>query len=367
MYITSFDIENFRNIEKMRIEPCDGVNVIYGENAQGKTNLIEAMWIMSGYKSFRGINDKEMLRFGQKAMHLKVEFGNKEYCDNEIKLDYAVRGGRKYNFNGSNISRRGDNMGNIYEVVFSPTHLNLIKQGPAERRKFLDTAISQLKVTYTRSMRIYNRSMKNRNALLIDAQYDTQKHDMLGIWEEQMAETAAYMAFHRMNYINKLNLLMKDIYKGISQGKEEIELRYVQAFGSGRNFCSKEDYIERFVVARKGDVNIGTTSCGIHKDDLEILINGKSARKYASQGQQRTAALAMKLAEAKIIEGYSGQSPILLLDDVMSELDPQRQDYVLNQIKDWQVFITCCDPTIADSLKEGRCFEIANGKIISVR
>ncbi len=364
MYITAFEIENFRNIEQMKMYPSENVNVIYGENAQGKTNVLEAIWTMTGCKSFRNAKDSETVAFNNPKAVLDMKYikdGEKKNLKTEIIQS------RSYSLNGIKLDSRAEIIGEIKQVVFSPNHLNLIKQGPSERRKFLDTAIGQLKPNYKRAMRLFNHLMKQRNAIIVEAQDDPIKHEMLCILEEEMAEAGAYIVETRMAYIQELKIFLQEIYTEIAPEGETIDLKYVQPFGSGRNFTTKKEFVERLIVARKGDVNYIATSVGPHRDDMEILISDKSSKKFASQGQQKTAALALKLAEASMIEKFSDDVPIILLDDVTSELDIKRQDYILNQLENRQVFISCCDPNVAKNFTKGRFFEIEKGKIISAR
>ncbi|MDD6021604.1 MAG: DNA replication/repair protein RecF [Acutalibacteraceae bacterium] len=359
MKLTQLNIENFRNIEKMNIEPCDKVNVIFGENAQGKTNILEAIWLFTGCRSFRGTKDKELITFDKDRAELSVGFfseGREQYMN--ITIDEK----RKISKNGIAYPSCAKAVGEFICVVFSPAHLSLIKQGPAERRKFADIAISQLKPNYALLLTEYNRAVRQRNFLLRDAAFHSEIYDTLDIWEDRIAHYASKIAKYRLSYIDKLREEVTGIYRGISSNKEEIELEYVQSEDK-KNFTSKEEYRERLKKARKEDMASGSTSVGIHRDDIEIKINGVSVRKFGSQGQQRSVALALKLGEAGVIKSVTGEQPVALLDDVMSELDISRQDYILNRIRDWQVFITCCDPNTIKHLKEGKSFEIEKGRI----
>ena len=210
----------------------------------------------------------------------------------------------------------------------------------------------------------YNRAVKQRNILLKDAAYHSEIYDMLEIWEDRIAHYAAKIATYRLSYLEKLKKEVCEIYSGISSEKEQIELEYIQG-DKNENFSTKEKYLEILKLSRKDDIISGSTSVGVHRDDIEIKIDGVSARKFGSQGQQRSAALALKLGEASVIKSVTGEQPVALLDDVMSELDISRQDYILNHIKNWQVFITCCDPNTIKHLKEGKSFEIEKGRLIS--
>lgn len=360
MIINGLEIENFRNIEKINIEPCDKVNVIFGENAQGKTNIIESIWMFTGCRSFRGAKDKELIRFGEEKSKARLEFFSE---NREQNMTFEIGEKKIIGLNGINFSSPSKSVGNFLAVVFSPVHLSLIKDGPSERRKFLDIAISQLRPKYASLMTKYNRIVIQRNALLKDIAYSSALYDMLDIFDEEVALYASKIAAYRTSYLEKLTEEVKEIYSGLSSGKEKISLEYVQC-EERENFTSKEKYLEKIKAARKNDIASCTTSIGVHREDIEIKIDGNSARKFGSQGQQRSCALALKLGEASMIKNTTADQPVALLDDVMSELDISRQNYILNHIKDWQVFITCCDPNTIHHLKEGKSFRIQNGSIV---
>lgn len=363
MKLTALEIENFRNIEHIKIEPCENVNVIFGENAQGKTNLLESIWLFTGCKSFRGTKDNELVTFKKERSKLKLDYFSD---DREQYMEIDIDEKRKISKNGIAFPSPSKAMGELRCVVFSPTHLNLIKQGPAERRKFLDIAISQLRPIYTTYILEYNRALKQRNALLKGASQNPTNYAMLGVWEERLAEYGSNIVKYRLSYLQSMKKKVIETYAGIASDREYMDISYVQN-GTGTGIIEKEEFMEALKRARIKDIAFTNTSVGIHRDDIEITVGGASARKFASQGQQRSAALALKLTEARIMEDDIGERPLVLLDDVMSELDYLRQDYILNHIKDWQVFITCCDPNTIKNLKSGRGFEIKQGKVISVR
>ena len=360
MIVKRLSIENFRNIEKMNIEPCDRVNVIYGENAQGKTNTLESIWLCTGCKSFRGTKDKELIRFGEEKAKIELDFFG---FDRNQQMKVEIEEKRKVQLNGIQLPSANKSLGEFLAVVFSPTHLSLIKQGPSERRRFLDTAIGQLRPNYASLLTKYNRAVTQRNAILKDVYHHPELLDTLDIWEDSLAAYGERILNYRLSYLEKLKNEVKDIYSGLSCGKEEIGLRYIQDEEKGALCEKKAELLEVLKTSRKTDMLTGTTSFGPHRDDIEITINGISARRFGSQGQQRSCALALKLGEASMIKKISTQQPVALLDDVMSELDISRQDYILNHIKDWQVFITCCDPNTIFHLKEGKTFQIENGKL----
>lgn len=361
MIVKGIDIENFRNIEKMNITPCENVNVIYGENAQGKTNIIENIWLFTGCRSFRGSKDREMISFGKEKAKTEMTF----FSDNrEQKMKIEIGEKKLISLNDIPFSSPSKSVGEFLAVVFSPVHLSLIKDGPAERRKFLDIAISQLRPQYASLLTKYNRVITQRNALLKDIHLNSGLYDMLDIFDEEAAAYAAKIAFYRTSYLDKLSEEVGKIYSGLSSGKEIISLDYIQC-EEKENFTDKDAYLKKIKEARKNDIMTGTSSVGTHREDIDISINGQSARKFGSQGQQRSCALALKLGEASMIKNTTSQQPVALLDDVMSELDISRQNYILNHIKDWQVFITCCEKHTISQLKEGKSFQIKNGKVIS--
>ena len=361
MKVTGLECVDFRNIRNVRIEPCEGVNVIYGDNAQGKTNLLESIWLFTGCRSFRGAKDVELINFNAKKAKLSLDYYG---YDREQNISLEIEKGRKFALNGVNLKSPSKIMSEFLAVVFSPVHLSLIKDGPYERRKFLDIAISQLKPKYAVSLSQYNKAVAQRNILLKDIAYHGELYDMLDIWEDRIAFYAGEVVRQRIGYVNRLAPFCSEIYGGISNKKEELRVSYVQACPAvGDNKTELyESFKSLLFASRKNDILTGSTSVGPHRDDIEIKIDGLTARSYGSQGQQRSAALALKLGEAAVIKEFSGEQPVALLDDVMSELDESRQNYILNHIKDWQVFITCCDPGSVKNLKDGKAIRIKGGK-----
>ena len=361
MKVTGLECVDFRNIRNLRIEPCEGVNVIYGDNAQGKTNLLESVWLFTGCRSFRGSKDSELINFNARKALLSLDYYG---YDREQNISLEIEKGRKFALNGVSLKSPSKIMSEFLAVVFSPVHLSLIKDGPYERRKFLDIAISQLKPKYAVSLSQYNKAVAQRNILLKDIAYHGELYDMLDVWEERIAFYAGEVVRQRIGYVNRLAPFCGEIYGGISNKKEELSVNYVQscpAVGDNKTELY-ESFKNLLFASRKNDILTGSTSIGPHRDDIEIKIDGLTARSYGSQGQQRSAALALKLGEAAVIKEFSGEQPVALLDDVMSELDESRQNYILNHIKDWQVFITCCDPGSVKNLKDGKAIRIKGGK-----
>ncbi len=362
MKIKSIDIENFRNIEKIHLD-FEDVNIIYGENAQGKTNLIEAIYLFTGSKSFRGVRDKELVRFGEEQARLKISFENGE---REQNAELLIKKRREATLNGVKKKSATQLGEELKAVIFSPIHLSMVKDGPIERRKFVDGALCQLKSNYRNILKEYNRSLAQRNMLLKDISKNQSLYDMLYIWDKNLAHSGAKIIYQRSKYIEALLPYAREVFSGLSKGKEELDL-YMQGNFDYQNLEVSE--IEKKLMFslddhRSDDILNRITTTGPHRDDMAILINGKSARNFGSQGQQRSCVLALKLAEASLLREMTEEEPLALLDDVMSELDISRQDYILNHIKDWQVFITCCDANTVLRLKQGKTFQISGGGLL---
>ena len=363
MKIERLAVRQFRNLRDFVFEPRDGINVIYGKNAQGKTNLLEAMWLFTGGKSFRGARDSEMIGFGAETARLDMNFFCEERSQNAVILIQNKK--RNASLNGVEKNSALDLMGKFRAVIFSPEHLSLVKAGPAMRRNFVDGALCQIKPVYARLLYQYNRTLAQRNALLKDIPRHSELLDTLEIWDEKLSRYGGEIIRERFSYLKRLNPPAKEIYEGISRNSEEFSLHYrcgvIQKKGGAEHY-SKE-MREALSAARSDDVAAGFTTVGPHRDDVEISVDGFSARSYASQGQQRSAVLALKLAEAALLEQKTQEEPVVFLDDVMSELDAGRQDYLLNHLEKRQIFITCCEPETVGRLSGGGRFEMENGRL----
>lgn len=354
MRILSFSCQNFRNLEKIEINSFDEMNVICGENAQGKTNLLEGIWLFTGIKSFRGAKDSAFLKFGKEKANLNLNF-TADGIENESEIE--IKEHRTAFFNNNRLKSPSQMAGKFNATVFSPNDLGLVRDGPSARRRFLDIAIGQLYPSYIAALKNYMRAVTQRNSIIKDYRYDSTLSVMLDIFEEEIAETGTKITEIREKYIDRLGEFLPNVYSGLSSGKEILETEYISA-------VSTENLRQALADSRKNDMYNGATSVGPHRDDIEFKINGISARNFGSQGQKRSVALALKLSEAEVINKISGEYPVFLLDDVMSELDPERQNYILNHIKGIQSFITCCDPSNVERLKNGKIFEIRNGRIV---
>ena len=362
MLVTRLDFENFRNLETGSIRPVPGVNIVYGSNAQGKTNLLESFWFFTGGRSFRGAKDGETVAFGAEKASLRLEF---YAAGREQEAEISIARRRSAVLNGVPQQSASRLAGQFCAVVFSPAHLSLIKDGPEGRRRFLDAAYCQLRPGYVRVLTDYQRTLIQRNALLKNLRAGFGDDSLLSVWDERLAQTGAQVFAARTAYIRRLAGPAGDIYSGLSGGKEGFALRYESTAGKEETTPAeaRDRLYEKLRTGHAADLAAGFTTVGPHRDDLAVEISGLSARVYASQGQQRSAVLALKLAEASVLREVTGEQPVALLDDVMSELDISRQDYILNHIHGWQVFLTCCDPSAVMRLSAGRAFHVEAGRI----
>lgn len=353
MIVLNLNCKNFRNLENVFIEPCEEMNVICGENAQGKTNIIESIWLFTGAKSFRTSKDNNFIKFGEEKAICSLNFKS-EGIEKEATIEIKEK--RSATFNQNKLKSASELAGKFNAIVFSPNDLSLVADGPSVRRKFLDTAIGQLYPSYISIIKNYVRAVTQRNKIIKDYKYDSTLSVMLDVFENSIADYGQKIIDYRKNYIKLINQFLPTVYDGISNGKEILQTEYI---------CSCEDnLLEKLKISRKDDMFSGVTSLGPHRDDLEFKINGISARNFASQGQKRSVALAVKLSEAEVIKQKTGECPVILLDDVMSELDPSRQDFILNHIKGMQSFLTCCDDSNVKNLIAGKKFIIKNGSVI---
>lgn len=353
MKVKKIEISKFRNIENLKLEPCSKVNVIWGENAQGKTNILEAIWLFCGAKSFRGAKDTEFVKKDCKEAEISLIFEAEE-TEKEAKINIKEK--RTAEINNNKLKSASALAGKFNSIIFSPQDLRIITDGPSVRRKFIDTAIAQIYPSYIEIFRNYTKAVIERNQIIKNLKFDSTISIMLDVFEEEIAKYGQKIIEYRKKYLIDAKPYIKSFYNGISNGKEEIEIEYVSTV--------KENILKELGESRKNDMQTGSTSVGPHRDDIEFKINGMSARSFASQGQKRSIALSLKLSEAEIIYKKTGEKPVFLLDDVMSELDVSRQDYVLNHIKEMQTFITCCDPSNIKNLSAGKVFQIRNGEIV---
>ena len=334
MWINKIQINNFRNYKKEEIKLDKNINLFYGENAQGKTNIIEAIFLGSMGKSFRTKKDKEMIKLNSEKAILKIEY-EKYDRDGNVKIELSNK--KNIYLNGIKIKKLSELLGNINIVIFTPDDINILKGPPQNRRRFLDIMISQLKPNYMYHLNLYLKTLEQRNNYLRQIREEKKDENLLDIWDEKLIAEAEIIYQYRKEYMNKIKEKIKKIHKEITSNQEEIEIEYVSE-------CqTKENYLRILKERRKLDIIKGFTTKGIHRDDFVIYINKKQLNIYGSQGQHRTAILSLKLAELNIVKEEVGEEPILLLDDFMSELDEKRIRRFLNKIENTQVIITCTE------------------------
>ena len=366
MIIKKLKAKNFRNIKDAEIEFSPGVNLLLGKNAQGKTNIIECIYMFSRGKSFRHTDDKNLVRFGEEGFRIGIEYENR---NGEGTLEYALFGKeRKRLKNGYKTENVGEMLGNFSAVLFYPDDLSLVKGGPEERRLFLNVAISQCHPSYVGIYSDYKRALENRNCILKNASKGFYIDEgELYAWSDLMARYAADIYIERKEYVKKLGVYAADVVGDISIGKEKISISYESDIPDTEDteLLLKEDienlyksiFTDRLAEERK----VGTSLFGPHRDDIEIKINGVSARSYASQGQQRSIVLALKLAEGEVCRDIIGEYPVFLLDDVLSELDEHRQSYILSGLSNRQIIISACSDDTG-MIKADKIIEVRDGE-----
>ena len=357
MIIKSIELSNFRNYESLEIHFDHGTNILYGDNAQGKTNILEAAFISGTTKSHKGSKDKEVIRFDCEEAHIRtiVEKNEKEY---QIDMHLRTRGSKGVAINKIPIKKASELFGILNIVFFSPEDLNIIKNGPAERRRFLDSELCQLDKLYLSDLTKYNKILNQRNKLLKDIYYRPDLMETLSVWDEQLLETGKRIIKRRKTFIEELNEIIGQIHSNISGGKEQLILKYEPNI---------DDifFADELLKAKQKDLKLCQTTVGPHRDDMLFSVNDIDIRKFGSQGQQRTSALSLKLAEIEIVKKSIHNTPVLLLDDVLSELDSNRQNYLLNSISDIQTIITCTglEEFVRNRFHINKVFQVVNGEV----
>lgn len=367
MKIQSLRLENFRNFKDETFLFSEGTNILAGNNAQGKTNCIEAIYFCSCLKSYRVLREEQLIRFGEETASVTLTFGEGSRQE-QLQILFHRNKPKEFRYNGLVVSRLRDLLGCFHSVIFTPDHLNLIKEGPHKRRNFLDMALCSLDLNYTDQLLNYQKIIKNRNALLRQCKDRPELTDMLEIWDEKLAQAGSYIALARREYIDRLSEFAKGYYSAISGGAEKLKLIYLNQFT--KDAVSQEEYrrliLERLWKMRETDLAMGQTMSGIHKDDILMLLSGKSMKFFASQGQIRSAVLAIKLAEAECIKDRQETEPVLLLDDILSELDSKRQKFIFGRMEGRQTILSTCE--LGKIRKKGdKVFFIKDGSIQRVR
>ena len=363
MIIKSIELKNFRNYEDLNISFDKGTNILYGDNAQGKTNVLEAAYMSGTTKSHKGSKDKEMIRFNEQEAHIRTVVEKKQPGTDvmkEYQIDMHLKQSRSKGIaiNQIPIKKASELFGILNMVFFSPEDLNIIKNGPAERRRFLDSELCQLDKIYLADLTNYNKILNQRNKLLKDMVYRPDLGDTLPIWDMQLVETGKKIIRRRKQFIEELNEIVHGIHYKISGGKEELFLKYEPNIDD----IFFEDELNR---AKQKDIKTCMTSVGPHRDDMFFSIGDIDIRKFGSQGQQRTSALSLKLSEIELVKKTIHDTPVLLLDDVLSELDSNRQNYLLNSISDIQTLITCTglDEFVKNRFQINKVFQVVEGEV----
>jgi DNA replication and repair protein RecF len=357
MIVKSLELKDYRNYNNLNIQFSNGTNILYGENAQGKTNILEAIYLCGTTKSHKGSKDREMIMFNEEEAHVRIIL-EKNKSSHKIDLHLKKNKAKGVAIDGIPIKRQSELFGMLNIVFFSPEDLYIIKNGPGERRRFMDLELCQLDKIYLNNLTNYNRVLLQRNNLLKQISLNPKLSETLSIWNEKLVEYGCQIIESRKDFILRLNSLVGEIHQKLTGGKETLVLQYepnVKAM----------DFEGKLQKALERDLALKMTNVGPHRDDLCFLIDNIDIRKYGSQGQQRTAALSCKLSEIELVKSVIKESPILLLDDVLSELDRQRQTHLLNSIGDIQTIITCTglEEFINHRFQFNKVFHVENGSV----
>lgn len=357
MYIESLQLKNFRNYESLEINFDKDTNILYGDNAQGKTNILEAVYLCGTTKSHRGSKDKEIIRFGEDESHIRMML-KKNDLSYKIDMHLKKNKAKGVAINGLPIHKARELFGIINLVFFSPEDLNIIKNGPGERRRFMDMELCQLDQIYLTELANYNHIVNQRNKLLKDLYVNPKLKDTLDIWDMQMVQYGMQIIEKRKKFVKELNEIAGDIHKNLTGGNEFLDVVYEPD-------CESDKLAECLEKNKEKDIRMKMTSAGPHRDDLIFVVNGIDIRKYGSQGQQRTAALSLKLSEIYLVKKKIKDTPVLLLDDVLSELDSSRQNYLLESIHDIQTLITCTglDDFVNHQFHINKVFKVVKGEV----
>ena len=357
MIIRSLELSNFRNYEKLNISFSPNVTILYGDNAQGKTNVLEALYTASTTKSQKGSKDKDMIKFNESESHIRMKV---EDGDIERRIDMHLKSTKQKGvaIDGIPIRKASELYGIMNIISFSPDDLGIIKEGPAERRRFIDMELCQLDKLYMHNFSGYNRALDQRNNLLKQISFNAELKGTLNVWDEQLINFGEYMIEKRNLFIKEISDIASKIHSIITENKETLEIQYLPS-------TDKESFRNELLSSREKDIILKMTNVGPHRDDMVFMVNGQDARKYGSQGQQRTAALTLKLAEIELVKKKTGKNPVLLLDDVLSELDRNRQNKLLENISGVQTIVTCTglEEFIKNRIKYDKVYRVTAGTI----
>ena len=358
MIIKSIELADYRNYDFLTLTFDKGTNILYGDNAQGKTNILEAIYVSATTKSHRGSKDKEIINFEKEEAHIRT-YVEKEGIETRVDMHLRKNKSKGIAIDGQKIKRAADLLGLCNVVFFSPEDLGIIKNGPSERRRFMDMELCQLDGFYLYNLNHYNKIVNQRNKLLKDMYLNPQLKDTLHIWDMQLVSFGSKIIERRRLFVEQLNEIIYEIHKKLSGGREELFIEYEPD-------TEIEDFEKKLQLNQERDIRAKMTSVGPHRDDFSFLAGKVDIRKYGSQGQQRTAALSLKLSEIELVKKMTKDTPVLLLDDVLSELDSSRQNYLLNSIGEIQTIITCTglEEFINNRFEIDRVFKVAEGSVV---
>lgn len=358
MLIKSLELANYRNYDSLEIHFSGGTNILYGNNAQGKTNILEAIYLSSTTKSHKGSKDGDIIHFNQEEAHIRTVL-EKDGIESRIDMHLRKNKSKGIAIDGQKIKKASELLGLLNVVFFSPEDLNIIKNGPAERRRFVDMELCQLDSFYLYNLNHYNKIVNQRNKLLKDIYFRPELRDTLNIWDSQLISFGSKIIERRNLFTKQLNEIIYEIHKKLSGDKEELVIYYEPD-------VLIEDYERSLSASQERDMKLKQTTVGPHRDDFSFMSDNIDIRKFGSQGQQRTAALSLKLSEIELVKKMIKDNPVLLLDDVLSELDSNRQNYLLNSIGDIQTIVTCTglDEFVNNRFEIDRVFQIENGMIV---
>lgn len=357
MIIKSLELENFRNYSELSISFDNGTNILFGDNAQGKTNILEAIYLSATTKSHKGCKDKDIINFDAQEAHIRT-YVMKDGLENRVDMHLRKNKTKGIAINGQKIKKAADLLGLLNVVFFSPEDLSIIKNGPSERRRFVDMELCQLDSFYLYNLNNYNKIVNQRNKLLKDLSFNPNLRDTLFIWDSQLVSYGSKIIERRAAFVKQLNEIIYDIHVRLSGGKEELKIVYEPD-------VLLEELENGLKNSQEKDIKLKQTTVGPHRDDFSFMIGEIDIRKFGSQGQQRTAALSLKLSEIELVKKLTKDTPLLLLDDVLSELDSNRQNYLLNSIGDIQTIITCTglEEFVNNRFEINRVFEVSNAVV----
>lgn len=373
MIIKSIELENFRNYSALELSFDKGTNILYGDNAQGKTNILEAIYVSATTKSHKGSKDRDIVRFEEEEAHIRT-YIDVDMLERRVDMHLRKSKSKGIAIDGQKIKKASDLLGLLNVVFFSPEDLSIIKSGPSERRRFVDMELCQLDQFYLYNLNHYNKIVNQRNKLLKDLYMNPSLKETLNIWDSQLVSFGSKIIERRILFVEQLNEIIGNIHKTLSGEKEELVIKYEPDIPlnekdiESHNLQSIVDGFESKLNANKDrDIKLKMTSAGPHRDDFSFIVNGIDIRRFGSQGQQRTAALSLKLSEIEIVKKITNDTPVLLLDDVLSELDSSRQNYLLNSIGNIQTIITCTglDEFINNRFEINKVYKVTNGVVSS--